>query len=99
MRSFVLQSRVLSEGVCMRVSIRFNFSQTVWRTNVKLATIGHYVRASVQRSHGVITKLMWFDLHFLTDENGFLLKQRPVPNLSPFKNFIPLWVQDKAIKS
>ena len=57
MRSFISRSRVLSEGTCVHLSIRFNSSQTIGRANVKLATIDHYLTISVQKSNDVITQI------------------------------------------
>ena len=70
--------------VCVCGSVNFNSSETIGHTNIKLETIDHYSRVSVIKSYYdcvTIKDKNFFNLHFLTEEYHFLLKQMPMSNL------------------
>ena len=56
-------------------------NSTAERTNIELGSIDHIPCVSV-----VVIKDDCFNLHFLTEENHFLLKQKPAVNLPTSKN-------------
>ena len=61
--------------VCVRVRARLNFPKTNGRTSIKLGAIDHHPEMSVIRG-------------FVTDERGFYLKQKLVPDLLTSTSFV-----------
>ena len=79
-------------SVC--VSVCFSSSETAKGTSIKLGTIDHFPVVSVTR--GFVTsswrhnQKTFFNLRYLTEDNYFLLKRKPGPDLPHYKNFC-LW--------
>ena len=71
--------------------VHLNFFETSGRINMKVGTIDHCSWVSaIKVCHAVIESqqtINFFNLQFLTEENGLLLKQKPASNLSIGKDF------------
>ena len=75
-------------SVCL--SVCFNSSETAIVTSIKLGTIDHHGVISVIKGFATSSDVIinfFFNLHYLTEENRFLLKTTPASDLPHNKNF------------
>ena len=92
LRQLIDFSNIESAIPTVCVSVCFNSSETAGGTSIKLGTIDHHPVVSVR--WGLVTswwrhnqKNFFLNLHYLTEDNRFLLKRKPVSNLTHFKSF------------
>ena len=85
-------SSVIFVCVCAYLSVCFNSSETTGRTSTELGTTDHH--AGHKGDCDVVmtsqSKLISFELHFLAEESGSLLKRNPVLRLSGSANFFTI---------
>ena len=62
--------------------VHFNSSEITGRVNIKLGTIDHHLG-----EHHEGSQILFEILHFLTEKNRFVLKQKLAPDQSPYKIF------------
>ena len=67
-----------------------NSSKTGGRTNIKLGPFVLHSGVSVIRGLMTLPLNIFLNSSFLTEESGFILKQKPSPDFPTFRNFINL---------